>query len=78
VSSIEAKSGASRQAAHGRSPEAAFDLWLDRCLRQMCESVAAEPLPEALLRLVNEDRGTTTDAAGKPAQPAPDADKGGG
>jgi hypothetical protein len=36
--------------------EAAFDLWLQRGLHQMFDSVAREPIPEALLKLIEEDR----------------------
>jgi hypothetical protein len=36
--------------------EAAFDLWLQRGLHQMFDSVANEPIPEDLLRLIEEDR----------------------
>jgi hypothetical protein len=34
----------------------AFDLWLHRSLHQLYDRVAAEPLPEELLRLIEEDR----------------------
>jgi hypothetical protein len=34
----------------------AFDLWLRRGLRQSHDSVAAEPIPEDLRRLVEGDR----------------------
>ena len=37
-------------------PEKAFDLWLDRGLHTLFDSVAAEPIPEDLLRLIEEDR----------------------
>jgi hypothetical protein len=37
------------------TPDGAFDLWLDRSLKALCESVAAEPLPEALLRAIEAD-----------------------
>ena len=36
--------------------EAAFDLWLQRGLHQLFDSVANEPVPEDLLRLIEEDR----------------------
>jgi membrane protein involved in colicin uptake len=62
VSSIKSKTGA-RGTATLRSPEAAFDMWLDRRLREMCESVAAEPLPDELLRLVNADRASADRAS---------------
>ena len=36
--------------------EAAFDLWLQRSLHQLFDQVAKEPIPEELLRLLEEDR----------------------
>ena len=39
------------------SPAPAFDLWLSRGLHQMFDDVAQEPIPEDLLRLIEEDRG---------------------
>jgi len=38
-------------------PEAAFDVWLNRGLHQLYDDVAREPIPEDLLRIINEDRG---------------------
>jgi hypothetical protein len=37
-------------------PDAAFDLWLQRGLHQIYDEVANEPIPEELLRLIEEDR----------------------
>ncbi len=37
-------------------PEAAFDLWLNRSLHQMFDDVAQEPVPDELLRLIEDDR----------------------
>lgn len=37
-------------------PEAAFDLWLQRSLHQLFDKVAKEPIPEELLRLIEQDR----------------------
>jgi hypothetical protein len=37
-------------------PEAAFDLWLQRSLHQLFDKVAKEPIPEELLRLIQEAR----------------------
>lgn len=36
--------------------EAAFDLWLQRGLHQLYDGVACEPVPEDLLKLIEEDR----------------------
>ncbi len=38
------------------APEAAFDLWLQRSLHQLFDKVAKEPIPEELLRLIEQDR----------------------
>ncbi len=37
-------------------PDAAFDLWLRRGLHAMFDDVAREPVPEALLKLIEQDR----------------------
>lgn len=34
----------------------AFDLWLRRGLHQLYDTVAKEPIPESLLRMIEEDR----------------------
>ena len=34
----------------------AFDLWLQRGLHQLFDKVASEPIPEELLRLIEDDR----------------------
>jgi hypothetical protein len=34
----------------------AFDLWLQRGLHQMFDDVASEPIPEELLKLIENDR----------------------
>lgn len=39
-----------------RKPGAAFDLWLERGLHQMFDDVAREPVPDDLLRLIEQDR----------------------
>lgn len=36
--------------------EAAFDIWLQRGLHQLFDDVAREPVPEELLRLIQDDR----------------------
>ncbi|MBP0493427.1 NepR family anti-sigma factor [Pararoseomonas indoligenes] len=45
--------------ANGRgeaAPEAAFDIWLQRGLHQMFDDVMREPIPEELLRLIEQDQ----------------------
>lgn len=37
-------------------PDAAFDLWLERGLHQLFDSVAAEPIPDSLLKIIEQDR----------------------
>ncbi|MCR0984319.1 NepR family anti-sigma factor [Roseomonas populi] len=64
-SNAKGKSGAvpkpgSSGGANGRgeaAPEAAFDLWLQRGLHQLFDDVMREPIPEELLRLIEQDRG---------------------
>lgn len=46
----------SKPAPKPRKAEAAFDIWLQRGLHQMFDDVAREPVPEELLRLIEEDR----------------------
>jgi hypothetical protein len=41
----------------------AFDLWLQRGLHRLYDSVAKEPLPEELLRLIEQDRASRPAAA---------------
>jgi hypothetical protein len=36
--------------------EAPFDLWLQRGLHQMFDDVAKEPIPDSLLKLIEDDR----------------------
>ncbi len=35
---------------------AAFDVWLQRSLHQLYDDIAREPIPEELLKLIEEDR----------------------
>ncbi len=55
-----AKRPAPRMDRNGRTPggeEAeAFDIWLQRGLHQLYDSVAKEPIPDELLRLIEQDR----------------------
>lgn len=36
--------------------DAAFDLWLERSLKALYDDVAQEPIPDALLKLIEDDR----------------------
>ena len=38
----------------------AFDLWLQRGLHELFDDVAGEPVPEELLKLIEEDRGQSS------------------
>ncbi len=40
----------------GRKTEAAFDLWLQKGLHEIYDQVAREPVPEELLKLIEDDR----------------------
>nr|WP_264820738.1 NepR family anti-sigma factor [Acetobacter pomorum] len=52
--------GKSRDTTPSRKPkkkrDKAFDLWLKRGLHQMFDNVVNEPIPEELLKLIQEDR----------------------
>lgn len=50
--------GPKRKARRGRdsSPDAAFDVWLDRGLNSMFGKVADEPIPPELLALIEKSR----------------------
>ena len=39
-----------------RSTDSAFDIWLNRGLHQLFDDVANEPVPEALLKLIEDDK----------------------
>jgi hypothetical protein len=45
-----------RPADASRSPDKAFDIWLNRGLHQLFDDIANEPVPDELLRLIEEDR----------------------
>jgi hypothetical protein len=34
-----------------------FDLWLERGLHTLFDDIANEPVPEALLKIIEQDRG---------------------
>jgi len=36
--------------------DAAFDIWLNRSLHELFDGVANEPIPDELLKLIEEDR----------------------
>ncbi len=38
------------------SPDAAFDIWLQRGLHRMFDDIAREPIPPELLALIEADR----------------------
>lgn len=46
----------SGEKASAQKPPAAFDLWLQRGLHQMFDDVANEPIPEELLKIIENDR----------------------
>lgn len=39
-----------------RQSDAAFDVWLQRGLHALYDEVAREPIPDELLKLIEEDR----------------------
>jgi hypothetical protein len=46
----------------GREAGAAFDVWLQRGLHTLFDDVTREPIPEELLRLIEDDRRRTKPA----------------
>jgi len=47
---------AAKPASQKGKHDSAFDTWLERGLHQLYDDVAREPVPEELLRLIEEDR----------------------
>ena len=48
-----------KQGKGGREPPVktkAFDIWLNRGLHQIYDDVASEPIPDDLLKLIEDDR----------------------
>ena len=45
-----------RRAGRAEKDDEAFDIWLQRGLHQLYDSVAKEPIPDELLRLIEQDR----------------------
>lgn len=39
--------------------DGAFDLWLQRGLHQLFDEVAREPIPDELLKIIEDDRDKT-------------------
>ena len=39
-----------------RKSDAAFDLWLKRGLHKLYDDIAQEPVPDELLKLIEQDR----------------------
>ncbi len=44
------------QRKQSQPADAAFDIWLRRGLHRLYDDVAREPVPEELLKLIQEDR----------------------
>ncbi|GBQ68902.1 hypothetical protein AA103196_2073 [Ameyamaea chiangmaiensis NBRC 103196] len=53
---VPEKGTTEREQEKGDEADGAFDLWLKRGLHQLFDSVANEPIPDELLRLIEEDR----------------------
>ena len=53
----QSKDGNGRPPRRGKSkPESAFDQWLNRGLHELFDDVANEPIPEELLKLIEDDK----------------------
>lgn len=48
--------GGTPSSAEPTKKDAAFDVWLQRSLHQLYDTVAREPIPDELLRLIEADR----------------------
>ena len=48
--------GIDPSAQSGEEAAGAFDLWLQRSLHQLFDPVVREPIPESLLRLIEQNR----------------------
>jgi hypothetical protein len=58
-----ASAGAGPQPEHRRAEEdAPFDIWLRRSLRESFGAIAAEPVPDDLPRLIEEDHAGQEEA----------------
>lgn len=53
---MEKNMGSEKKDKPLKTPDQAFDLWLKRGLHQLFDDVANEPIPEELLKLIEEDR----------------------
>jgi hypothetical protein len=49
-------SATAAKAAAQVKPETAFDIWLERGLHKLFDNIAQEPIPEALLKIIEQDR----------------------
>lgn len=56
LSMTQRKPPASRPPNAPRPADAAFDIWLNRGLHQLFDDVANEPIPEELLKLIEDDK----------------------
>ncbi|WP_171034034.1 hypothetical protein [Lichenicoccus roseus] len=53
----EGKDSANRPNRVGRTKQSlAFDQWLDRGLHELFDGVAKEPIPEELLKIIEDDK----------------------
>ena len=47
-----------RPSLKSRPTDVAFDLWLNQGLHQLFDDVANEPIPDELLKLIEDDKAT--------------------
>ncbi len=50
------KSPQPNKSKQSRPSDSAFDVWLNRGLHKLFDDVASEPIPEELLKLIEEDQ----------------------
>jgi hypothetical protein len=49
-------SGRAPRAPAAPKPDTPFDIWLERGLHKLFDDIAQEPIPEALLKIIEQDR----------------------
>lgn len=56
VSMTQRKTPPAQPSNTSRPSDSAFDVWLNRGLHQLFDDVANEPIPEELLKLIQDDQ----------------------
>lgn len=59
MASKKSRPPGSSKPGDGPKKNVAFDVWLQRGLQQLFDDVAREPIPEDLLRLIEDDKSSS-------------------